>query len=117
MKFQSDRASDTRLRIVRTAGDLFSARGCGATTTGQIIETAGISKAEFGEHFRSKSELVNAVFRYYFEALAAGVGPVTYELESWDDLQNCLQSHIEFQKKFKMTRSCPIGRFGNEFNE
>jgi TetR/AcrR family transcriptional regulator, transcriptional repressor for nem operon len=114
MRLRTYPASDMRLRIVRAAGDLFHGRGLGSTTTDEIIKAAGIGKAEFHQHFRSKSELVCAVLRYYFEGLAAGIGPVKYELDSWDDLQECLRSHIEFQKRFKMTRSCPIGTLGNE---
>lgn len=109
--------SDTRFQIVRAAGDLFHGRGLGATTTDEIIEAVGIAKAEFHQHFKTKSELVCAVLRSYFEGLAAGIGPVKYELDSWDDLQECLRSHIEFQKRFKMTRSCPIGTLGSELKE
>lgn len=117
MKLQDHRASEMRLRILRTAGDLFSGRGLGAITTSQIMESARVDKAEFRQYFKTKSELIAAVLRDYFEAIAAGTGPVKYELQSWDDLQECLQSHIEFQKRFKMTRSCPISTFGNECEE
>ena len=117
MSSQQHRALDTRSQIVRAAGDLFHRQGLGSTTTDEIIEAAGIAKAEFHRHFKSKPELAGAVLRYYFEGLAAGIGPVKYELDSWDDLQECLQSHIEFQKRFKMTRSCPIGTLGGELKE
>jgi len=117
MNLRPHRPSDTRSQIVRAAGDLFHGRGLGSTTTDEIIEAVGIAKAEFHRHFKSKSELVGAVLRYYFEGLAAGIGPVKYELDSWDDLQECLGSHIEFQKRFKMTRSCPIGTLGSELKE
>lgn len=117
MNSRPHRPSDTRSQIVRAAGDLFHGRGLGSTTANEIIEAAGIARAEFRQHFKSKPELVSAVLRYYFEGLAAGIGPVKYELHSWDDLQECLRSHIEFQKKFKMMRSCPIGTLGGELKE
>lgn len=109
--------SDTRLQIVRAAGDLFHRQGVASTTADEVIETACISKTEFRQHFKSKLELVGAVLRYYFEGLAGGIGPVRYELNSWDDLDQCLASHLEFQMRFKMTRGCPVGMMGNELKE
>jgi TetR/AcrR family transcriptional regulator, transcriptional repressor for nem operon len=109
--------SDTRFQIVRAAGDLFHKRGVGSTTTDEIIEAAGIAKAEFHQHFKSKKDLVGAVLRFYFEELAAGVSPVKYELDSWDDLERCLATNLESQKKFKMMRACPIGTLGSDLKE
>ncbi len=117
MNSRKQRPSDTRSQIVRAAGDLFHRQGVEATTADEVIETAGISKTEFRQHFKGKWELVGAVLRYYFEGLAGGMGPLRYELDSWDDLDQCLASHLEFQKKFKMTRGCPVGMLGNELKE
>ena len=108
---------DARLQIVRAAGDLFHRQGVESTTPNEVIETAGVSKSEFRQHFKSKLELVGAVLRHYFEGLAGGVGPLRYELDSLDDLDQCLASHLEFQKKFKMTRGCPVGMLGSELKE
>jgi len=107
----------TRLQIVRAAGDLFHRRGVRSTTTDEVIEASGTSKTEFHQHFKSKSMLVSAVLDNYFERLAADVGPVNYELDSWDDLERCLAGHLEFQKKFKMTRGCPVGMLGSDLKE
>ena len=117
MKLQIHRTSDVRRGIVRTAADLFHRRGLRSTTSDEIIVAAGITKAEFHQHFKNKAELASAVLRHYFEELAAGVGPVKYELDSWNDLQECLYSHLEFQKRFKMARSCPIGTLGSELKK
>lgn len=117
MKLKPHSSSDIRLEIVRTAADLFHSRGLWSTTTEEIVEATSIPKAEFHQHFKSKSEVACAALRYYLEELAAGIGPVKYELNSWEDLEECLSSHVEFQKKFKMTRSCPIGTLGNELKE
>jgi TetR/AcrR family transcriptional regulator, transcriptional repressor for nem operon len=117
MNSRKHRPSDTSSQIIHVARDLFHRKGLRCTTADEIIEAAGIAKAEFHQHFKNKPELAGALLRYYFEGLAAGIGPVKYELDSWDDLQECLRSHIEFQKKFKMTRSCPIGTLGGELRE
>lgn len=117
MKLKTHGSPEIRLEIVRTAADLFHSRGLWCTSADEIAEAACIPKAQFHQHFKNKSEVACAALRYYFEELAAGIGPVKYELNSWADLEECLSSHVEFQKKFKMTRSCPIGTLGNELKE
>ena len=109
--------SDTRSQIVRAAGDLFHSRGIRSTTSDEIVQAARIAKADLRQYFRCKPDLVSAVLRSYFEGIAAGVGPVKYALDSWDDLEQCLASHLEFQKRFKMRRGCPVGVLGSELKE
>ena len=111
------RSSETRSQIVRAAGDLFNTQGIRCTTTDEVIEAVGIPKAEFHQHFKSRLELVDAVLRYHTEELAAGAGILKYGLDTWADLEECLASHVEFQRRSGMTRSCPIGRLGNELRE
>jgi hypothetical protein len=38
---------------------------------------------------------------------------INYEVGSWEDLERWFSSHIELQKKFRMTRGCPFGTVGN----
>ena len=110
-------SEQARLQIVRAAGDLFHNGGAESTTIDEVVEAAGVTKTEFRQHFRCKLELVSAVLRSYFEKIAADIGPLKYDLDTWSDLQECLASHLEFQKKFKMTRGCPIGTLGSELKE
>ena len=109
--------SDTRLQIIRAAGDLFHRRGVESTTDDEIIEAVGVGEAEFHQHFKSKWELVEVVLRYHIEGLAAGTGFLKYDVRTWWDLEECLASHVEFQKLFRMIRGCPIGRLGSELRE
>ena len=109
--------SDTRLQIVLAAGDLFHRGGVRFTTTDEVIETAGVVKTEFLKYFGCKQDLVDSVFRFYFERMAAGGCPANFEIDSWSDLEECLVSQIEFQKKFRMTRSCPMSVLGSELRE
>lgn len=117
MNSQRQNISDGRLHIIRAAGDLFHEHGIHSTTTEDIVEAAGISKAEFHQYFKCKPQLVIAVVRSYFESMAAGTGPLCFEFDSWDDLKQCLAGHLEYQRKFRMTRGCPIGTLGNELKE
>lgn len=117
MSSRLHRPSDTRLQIIRAAGDLFHRRGVESTSDDEIIEAVGVGEAEFHQHFKSKSELVQVVLRYHIEGLAAGTGLLKYDVRTWWDLEECLASHVEFQKLFRMTRGCPIGRLGSELRE
>jgi TetR/AcrR family transcriptional regulator, transcriptional repressor for nem operon len=109
--------SETKLQIVLAAGDLFHKGGVRCTTTDEIIEAAGVAKAEFLQYFGCKRDLVDSVLRFHFERMAAGTGPGSFEIDSWSDLEECLASQVEFQKKFRMTRSCPMGVLGSEMRE
>ena len=66
------RTRDTKERIFSAALDLFSQKGVDAVSIRDIARRVGISAAAFYNHFRSKNELLQAVYDYYRTAL---VGP------------------------------------------
>jgi TetR/AcrR family transcriptional regulator, transcriptional repressor for nem operon len=107
----------TRFQIIRSAGDLFHRGGVRFTTTDEIVEAAGVTKAEFLQCFRCKQELVDSVFRFYLENIAAATNSINFEVDSWSDLEDCLASKVDFQRKFRMTRGCPMGVLGSELRE
>src|SRR5260370_21906241 len=49
--------------------------------------------------------------------MKTGAASVNYEINSWQDLEQWFQAHIELQKRFEMTRGCPFGTVGNELTE
>lgn len=51
----------TRARLVDVAARVFAERGYVATTFGELIEAAGVSKGAFYFHYRSKEQLALAV--------------------------------------------------------
>lgn len=53
----------TRQRLIRTALELFTARGYHDTTTAQIAKKAGIAEGTIYRHFSSKQHLVNELYR------------------------------------------------------
>ena len=53
----------TRQRLIRTALDLFTARGYHDTTTAQIAKKAGIAECTIYRHFASKQQLFNEMYR------------------------------------------------------
>jgi len=57
-------------RIIETAVDLFYAQGYLATGINQIIEEAGVSKASFYDHFKSKDDLCLAYLHECHSAIS-----------------------------------------------
>src|SRR6516165_1952780 len=117
MNAKFTRGAATRARIVRAAADLFHKQGGGATSPDQVIEASETGKGQFYHYFKSKEGLVHEVLQAYLDDIAKGTAPLSYEINSWEDLESWFFSNIELQKRFGMTRGCPFGTIGNEVTE
>jgi TetR/AcrR family transcriptional regulator, transcriptional repressor for nem operon len=117
MKKLSTSDSDSRLRMVKVASDLFHKQGVRATSPDEIIEASRTGKGQFYHYFKSKEGLVHAVLESHLEAIKSGSGRIKYEINSWKDLEKWFHSHIDWQMSFGMTRGCPIGTVANELTE
>ena len=117
MSARSTKGTETRLRIIQAAADLFHKQGVGATSPDQIIEVSGTGKGQFYHYFKSKEGLVHEVLQTYLDDITKGTAPLNYEIKSWQDLERWFLSNIELQKRFRMTRGCPLGTIGNEVTE
>jgi TetR/AcrR family transcriptional repressor of nem operon len=117
MNARSNRGMETRLRIIWTAADLFHKQGVGATSPDQVIEASETGKGQFYHYFKSKEGLVHEVLQTYLDDIAKGTAPLSYQIDSWEDLERWFFSNIELQKRFRMTRGCPFGTIGNEVTE
>jgi AcrR family transcriptional regulator len=109
--------SQTRLRIIRAAAELFHKLGVAATSPDAIIEASGTGKGQFYHYFRNKEGLVHAVLQSHLEAIEQGAAPVHYDVRSWKDLERWFITHLDLQRRFGMTRGCPFGTIGNELTE
>lgn len=58
----------TRLHIIATASKLFAQNGFANTSMNDIVRQTGLSKGGIYWHFRSREEVVEAIFDQYFEA-------------------------------------------------
>src|SRR5215470_17468971 len=114
MKARFVRGSETRLRIIRTAADLFHKQGARATSPDDIIEASRTGKGQFYHYFKSKEGLVHEVLQTYLDEIKSGAAPVDYEISSWRDLEKWFRAHVELQMHYEMTRGCPFGTLGNE---
>src|SRR5215472_5602635 len=100
------RGAETRLRIIRTAADLFHQQGARATSPDEIIEASRTGKGQFYHYFRSKEGLIHEVLQTYLQEINTGASQVSYEIRSWKDLEEWFLAHLELQKRYDMTRGC-----------
>ena len=114
MKTRFVRGAETRLRILRTAADLFHKQGARLTSPDEIIEASRTGKGQFYYYFGSKEGLVHEVLQMYLEEIKSGTSFVNYEIDSWKDLEKWFAAQVELQKRYDMTRGCPFGTLGNE---
>jgi AcrR family transcriptional regulator len=117
MKRHYATGADTKLRIIRAAADLIHKQGVHLTSPDQIIEASGTGKGQFYYYFKNKEGLVHEVLQTHLEDIKTGQSTVSYDVNSWEELERCFMTHIEVQKRFDMTRGCPIGTVGNEVTE
>jgi len=117
MKPRFVRGAETRLRVIRTAADLFHKQGARATSPDEIIEASRTGKGQFYHYFGSKEGLIHEVLQTYLEEIKTGAARISYEIHSWRDLEKWFLAHIELQKNFEMTRGCPFGTLGNEVTQ
>ncbi len=114
MKPRFVRGADTRMRIIRTAADLFHKQGARSTSPDEIIEASRTGKGQFYHYFKSKEGLIHEVLQTYLEEIKTGTSKVNYEINSWPDLERWFLANLELQKSYDMTRGCPFGTLGNE---
>ena len=117
MKTRFVRGAETRLRILRTAADLFHKQGVRATSPDEIIEASRTGKGQFYHYFRSKEGLIHEVLQAYLEEIKTGAARVNYEIHSWKDLEQWFLAQLALQKSYDMTRGCPFGTVGNKVTE
>ena len=117
MTTRTARGNQTRRDILAAAADLFHKQGVVATSPDQVIEASGTGKGQFYHYFRNKEGLVHEVLHAYLEAIRDGSIPISYEIASWDDLERWFVAHVGLQKRFDMTRGCPLGTIGNEVTQ
>ena len=113
----SSKGAETKSRIIRAAAELFHKQGLHATSPDEVIDASETGKGQFYYYFKSKEGLVHEVLMWHLEAIQDGSSPINYDIKSLQDLEEWFYSHIEFQKRYGMTRGCPFGTAANEVTE
>lgn len=78
-------STQTRLRILHSAVDLFNERGTANVSTNHIAETAGISPGNLYYHFKNKAAIIRAIFELMvedWEVMYAAPDGVSFQLEN-----------------------------------
>lgn len=107
----------TRLRIVLAAADLFHEKGVRATSIGEIIKAARVTRQELSQHFRTKGDIAVEVVRAYLTEIKTHTSQLHCKLDTWKGLERTLAAHIALLRQFHMRRGCPLGIIGNELTE
>ena len=76
-----------------------------STSPDEIIEASRTGKGQFYHYFRSKEGLIHEVLQTYLDEIKTGASQVSYEINSWRDLEKWFLAHLELQKRYEMTRS------------
>lgn len=91
------KSTDTKERIIKAAGTLYSTHGCEGTTLEDIITAAGITKGAFYHYFKSKDtlseDLLDNIINDY-QALAASLD-ADHDAEPIEQLRKFVSSLIE----------------------
>jgi AcrR family transcriptional regulator len=117
MKARFVRGAETRLRIIRTAADLFHQQGARSTSPDEIIEASRTGKGQFYHYFKNKEGLIHEVLQTYLGEIKTAASRVNYEINSWRDLEKWFAAQVQLQKNYEMTRGCPFGTLGNEVTD
>ena len=100
MAQRKDKSQAMREKILNTATQLFIQKGSEKTSMQDIAQTAGISKGAIYHHFKSKDEIVLAVFRSRQELMEEEMKQwlkATENLTGREQLQTILKSNLESQ--------------------
>lgn len=86
-----------RDQILRTAADLFRARGYRASTLDEIAVRLGMSKATLYAYFRAKEEMLAAISRETIEGFTRELGLVLRsDRPPEDKLRRIVREHVRF---------------------
>lgn len=113
-KFVKQDMSGPRERILMAAWDLFHAKGIEGTSVDDILRASETGKSQFYHYFGSKDGIVKAALETARDLIANNMIEGCGEINSWDDLEESLNSYTEKIEYYNYTRVCPIGRFAVE---
>jgi TetR/AcrR family transcriptional regulator len=92
----SDRADQTRARILDAATNEFSANGLAGARTERIAEAAGVNKALLYYYFRSKQELYTAALEEIAEKVVlSGLSAMSLECSAGERLVHFALNHFD----------------------
>lgn len=93
----------TKDRILDTALDLFNQQGTNVVSTNHIAEALSMSPGNLYYHFRSKDEIIRALFERLFEAWDKEFVLPTDRPPTLDDLIGLVRTNFEILWRYRFT--------------
>jgi len=93
------RGQDSREEILKAASDLFKTRGFHETSMAEVARVAGVSKALIFWHFKSKEELLVAVFGKLLEPYVIDFAEEAGALDEKAQLLKLIESYLLFVRE------------------
>ena len=99
------KSNDKENRIISTARDLFIKQGFDRTSTAQIDKEAGIAAGTLFTYFKTKEELIDAIYSHSMESIIEVTkNVVDINISSYDYIKDSLKAYIlwalDNQKEF-----------------
>jgi len=86
--------TDTKERILKAAGSLYSNHGCEGTTLDDILTASGITKGAFYHYFKSKGDLCMALLDNVIEEYQQLVNSIDPAITPFEQLESFLSELI-----------------------
>lgn len=98
MSWHPEHKTDSRQRILRAAGELFSKQGFDQVGINEVMQAAGMTRGAFYSHFDSKSQLYSETIRATAQRLAA----------QESSLEQVCQSYLSMAHRNGEKFQCPL---------
>ncbi len=98
MSWHPEHKNDSRQRILRAAGELFSKQGFDQVGINEVMQAAGMTRGAFYSHFNSKSQLYSETIRATAQRLAA----------QESSLEQTCQSYLSMAHRNSEQFQCPL---------
>ncbi len=107
----------TRLNIVKAANKLFYQQGFHKTAFSDIVKAVGLSKGNITYHFKSKDDILQAVFERRIEKTKEVLALWDKEHLDAKDRLNCFVDSLKEGKSDLTRYGCPNGTLASELGK
>jgi len=110
-------ATDTKLRILKSAGSLFSSHGYSGTTLDDIINASGITKGAFYHYFKSKDSLCLEVLDEAINDYHGLTQSIDTDIEPVEQLRTIIHKIVELNASGHWINCKLLLRFSTDSHE
>jgi AcrR family transcriptional regulator len=103
-----------RDRIVRATAELMYEQGVLATSTQDILRTAGVSNSQLYHYFADKDDLTRAVVAYQIDRVVGGQEKLLEGFDSFGALERWRDAIVGFARAHEGRGGCPLGSLASE---